>query len=158
MVRADAGSSSLRELNRFTGRARVQSNMQNVLIITKARDNRLIKLTRELAVYLMSKQRRGSKRGLVVYVPLRISQRGSFCVDMSTDSCDDRNDSMQRGFGASIQNFLTPSRDVGHQVAQASRSLKIKTLTTRASFATGPVACAAKVLTYLTLSSRSVLQ
>lgn len=45
--------------------------MQNVLIITKARDNRLIKLTRELAVYLMSKQRRGSKRGLVVYVHAR---------------------------------------------------------------------------------------
>jgi len=50
------------------GRARVQSNIQNVLIVTKARDNRLIKLTRELALYLMLKNRRGSKRGLVVYV------------------------------------------------------------------------------------------
>lgn len=50
------------------GRARVQSNIQNVLIVTKARDNRLIKLTRELALYLMLKNRRGSNRGLVVYV------------------------------------------------------------------------------------------
>lgn len=48
------------------GRARVQSNVQSVLVITKARDNRLIKLTRELALYLMLKQRPGSKRGLIV--------------------------------------------------------------------------------------------
>lgn len=48
-----------------TGRARVRSNIQNVLIVTKARDNRLIKLTRELALYLMIKKRNGD-RGLVV--------------------------------------------------------------------------------------------
>ena len=45
----------------------MRSNIQSVLIITKARDNRLIKLTRELAVYLMAKHRIGG-RGLVVYV------------------------------------------------------------------------------------------
>lgn len=50
----------------FAGRARVRSNIQSVLIITKARDNRLIKLTRELALYLMAKHRNGG-RGLVVY-------------------------------------------------------------------------------------------
>ncbi|KDR75388.1 hypothetical protein GALMADRAFT_249434 [Galerina marginata CBS 339.88] len=67
----------VREMSKQLGRARIQSNIQNVLIITKARDNRLIKLTRELAVYLMLKQRRGSKRGLVVYVDnqLRHSKR-----------------------------------------------------------------------------------
>jgi len=53
------------------GRARVRSNIQNILIVTKARDNRLIKLTRELALYLMLKQRYGSQRGLVVYVHYR---------------------------------------------------------------------------------------
>ena len=59
-----------RSLNFYNilGRARVQSNIQNILIVTKARDNRLIKLTRELALYLMLRQRRGSQRGLVVYV------------------------------------------------------------------------------------------
>ncbi|PPQ99734.1 hypothetical protein CVT24_009717 [Panaeolus cyanescens] len=67
----------VREMSKQLGRARVQSNIQNVLIITKARDNRLIKLTRELALYLMLKHRRGSKRGLVVYVDkqLRRSKR-----------------------------------------------------------------------------------
>jgi len=49
-----------------SGRARVQSNIQNVLIITKARDNRLIKLTRELALYLMLKRPPSTKRRLVV--------------------------------------------------------------------------------------------
>ncbi|KAF9559852.1 ATP-NAD kinase [Agrocybe pediades] len=67
----------VREMSKQLGRARVQSNIQNVLIVTKARDNRLIKLTRQLALYLMLKQRRGSKRGLVVYVDnqLRTSRR-----------------------------------------------------------------------------------
>ncbi|TFK44568.1 ATP-NAD kinase-like domain-containing protein [Crucibulum laeve] len=67
----------VREMSKQLGRARVQSNIQNVLIITKARDNRLIKLTRELALYLMLKQRPGQKRGLVVYVDnqLRHSKR-----------------------------------------------------------------------------------
>ena len=47
------------------GRARIRSNIQSVLIVTKARDNRLINLTRELALYLMLKPRHGH-RGLVV--------------------------------------------------------------------------------------------
>ncbi|KAF5351997.1 hypothetical protein D9756_007404 [Leucocoprinus leucothites] len=67
----------VREMSKQLGRARVQSNIQNILIITKARDNRLIKLTRELAVYLMLKRRPTTKRGLVVYVDsqLRHSKR-----------------------------------------------------------------------------------
>lgn len=48
-----------------TGRARIRANIQSVLIVTKARDNRLIKLTRELALYLMLKPRHGH-RGLIV--------------------------------------------------------------------------------------------
>ncbi|GLB37256.1 putative ATP-NAD kinase [Lyophyllum shimeji] len=68
---------SVREMSKQLGRARVHSNIQTVLIVTKARDNRLIKLTRELAIYLMLKPRKGQKRGLVVYVDtqLRHSRR-----------------------------------------------------------------------------------
>ncbi|THV06787.1 ATP-NAD kinase [Dendrothele bispora CBS 962.96] len=67
----------VRELSKQLGRARIRSNIQNILIITKARDNRLIKLTRQLALYLMLKPRHGQKRGLVVYVDnqLRTSRR-----------------------------------------------------------------------------------
>ncbi|KDQ57717.1 hypothetical protein JAAARDRAFT_130629, partial [Jaapia argillacea MUCL 33604] len=66
----------VREMSKQLGRARIHSNIQNVLIVTKARDNRLIKLTRELAIYLMTKKRNGD-RGLVVYVDnqLRHSRR-----------------------------------------------------------------------------------
>ncbi|EJD03164.1 ATP-NAD kinase [Fomitiporia mediterranea MF3/22] len=66
----------VREMSKQLGRARIRSNIQNVLIITKARDNRLIKLTREIALYLMQKPRNDG-RGLVVYVDnqLRYSKR-----------------------------------------------------------------------------------
>ncbi|KIK68823.1 hypothetical protein GYMLUDRAFT_236726 [Collybiopsis luxurians FD-317 M1] len=67
----------VREMSKQLGRARIRSNIQNILIITKARDNRLIKLTRQLALYLMLKHRPGQQRGLVVYVDnqLRHSRR-----------------------------------------------------------------------------------
>ncbi|KAF9529280.1 ATP-NAD kinase-like domain-containing protein [Crepidotus variabilis] len=67
----------VREMSKQLGRARIPSNMQNILIVTKARDNRLIKLTRQLALYLMMKQRPGAQRGMVVYVDsqLRRSKR-----------------------------------------------------------------------------------
>ncbi|KIJ67592.1 hypothetical protein HYDPIDRAFT_108452 [Hydnomerulius pinastri MD-312] len=66
----------VREMSKQLGRARIRSNIQSILIVTKARDNRLIKLTRELALYLMLKPRHGH-RGLVVYVDhqLRNSRR-----------------------------------------------------------------------------------
>ncbi|CAE6389690.1 unnamed protein product [Rhizoctonia solani] len=66
----------VREMSKQLGRARVHSKINNVLIITKARDNRLIKLTRELALMLMKKER-DDGRGHVVYVDsqLRNSKR-----------------------------------------------------------------------------------
>ncbi|OAX36087.1 ATP-NAD kinase [Rhizopogon vinicolor AM-OR11-026] len=66
----------VREMSKQLGRARIRSNIQSILIVTKARDNRLIKLTRELALYLMLKPRHGN-RGLIVYVDyqLRNSRR-----------------------------------------------------------------------------------
>lgn len=80
MLEAPAeGISSVAHPVVLLGRARVQSNIQNVLIVTKARDNRLIKLTRELAVYLMMKPQRGNKRGLVVCV---YSNPSSYPIDI----------------------------------------------------------------------------
>lgn len=66
----------VREMSKQLGRARIKSNIQNVLIVTKARDNRLIALTRALALYLMKKPRLNG-RGLAVYVDhqLRTSRR-----------------------------------------------------------------------------------
>ncbi|TFK54034.1 ATP-NAD kinase [Heliocybe sulcata] len=66
----------VREMSKQLGRARIHSIIHSVLIVTKARDNRLIKLTRELALYLMSKKT-DNGRGLIVYVDnqLRASRR-----------------------------------------------------------------------------------
>ncbi|KAM6502387.1 ATP-NAD kinase [Amanita muscaria] len=68
---------TVREMSKQLGRTRIPSSIQTVLIVTKARDNRLIALTRELALYLMLKPRNESKRGLIVYVDsqLRHSRR-----------------------------------------------------------------------------------
>ncbi|KAL6308187.1 hypothetical protein BKA93DRAFT_884529 [Sparassis latifolia] len=66
----------VREMSKQLGRTHVHSHIQTILIVTKARDNRLIQLTRELALYLMLKPRNGG-RGMVVYVDaqLRTSRR-----------------------------------------------------------------------------------
>ncbi|KAK7692867.1 hypothetical protein QCA50_004502 [Cerrena zonata] len=66
----------VREMSKQLGRTRVHSVIQSILIVTKARDNRLIKLTRELALYLMLKKRH-SGRGIIVYVDnqLKTSRR-----------------------------------------------------------------------------------
>ncbi|KAG9316425.1 hypothetical protein JVU11DRAFT_2459 [Chiua virens] len=67
----------VREMSKQLGRARIRANIQSVLIVTKARDNRLIKLTRELALYLMLKRRSGH-RGLIVYVDHQLQHSRRF--------------------------------------------------------------------------------
>lgn len=69
---------SVREMSRELGRARVKSNVQSVLIVTKARDNQLIKLTREIALYLMKTPRYGRSRGLIVYVDSQLKKSKRF--------------------------------------------------------------------------------
>ena len=60
----------------------VHSNLSSILIITKTRDNRHIKLTRDLAIYLMGKQRPhdGGKR-LIVYVDAQLRHSKRFDPD-----------------------------------------------------------------------------
>lgn len=67
----------VREMSKALGRARVHSDLQSILIVTKARDNRLIKLTRELALYLMQKKCSSSKR-LIVYVDAQLQMSKRF--------------------------------------------------------------------------------
>ncbi|KAK4705427.1 NAD+ kinase, partial [Phenoliferia sp. Uapishka_3] len=69
---------SVREMSKQLGRARVVSHIQSVMIITKARDNHLIRLTRELALWLMQTPRNGRDRGLVVYVDTQLRKSKRF--------------------------------------------------------------------------------
>lgn len=48
------------------------------MIVTKARDNQLISLTRELALWLMKTPRNGKERGLIVYVDNQLSKSKRF--------------------------------------------------------------------------------
>ncbi|KAI0699536.1 hypothetical protein BC835DRAFT_536729 [Cytidiella melzeri] len=68
----------VREMSKQLGRTRVHSHIQSVLIVTKARDNRLIKLTRELALYLMLKPRQKGGRGMIVYVDAQLKTSRRF--------------------------------------------------------------------------------
>ncbi|CAO1622110.1 unnamed protein product [Jaminaea pallidilutea] len=70
----------VREMSKQLGRARVKSTIKSVLIITKARDNALIKLTRELALWLMLTPRNGSDRGVIVYVDSQLKTSKRFDV------------------------------------------------------------------------------
>ncbi|BGP24895.1 hypothetical protein JCM10295v2_003815 [Rhodotorula toruloides] len=69
---------SVREMSKQLGRARVVSHIQSVMIVTKARDNRLTRLTRELALWLMLTPRNGKDRGLIVYVDSQLRQSKRF--------------------------------------------------------------------------------
>lgn len=72
-------ATGVREMSKQLGRQKVKSNIQSVLIVTKARDNRLIKLTRELAVYLMKMKRSGNNgRGMIVYVDKQLQTSKRF--------------------------------------------------------------------------------
>ena len=51
------------------------------MIITKARDNSLVSLTRELALWLMRRQRPNRSRGLIVYVDTQLKHSQRFNVE-----------------------------------------------------------------------------
>ncbi|GAA5894022.1 uncharacterized protein JCM6883_003698 [Sporobolomyces salmoneus] len=69
---------SVREMSKQLGRARVITHVQSVMIVTKARDNQLTRLTRELAMWLMQTPRNGKDRGLIVYVDSQLKKSKRF--------------------------------------------------------------------------------
>jgi len=105
----------------------------------------------------MLKHRRGSKRGLVVYVPLcRTGKYGlNFALDMSTISFAIQDVSMLKVFEGIIQSYSTPFQGVAHQAASLSLRIlltpRIKKIAMKANCAIGRAACAVKALTCSTL-------
>ncbi|KAH8924277.1 ATP-NAD kinase [Atractiella rhizophila] len=73
-------AASVREMSKQLGRAKIKSQVNSVMIITKARDNHLIKLTKDLAMYLMLKPRNGRDRGIIVYVDQQLKKSKRFDV------------------------------------------------------------------------------
>lgn len=70
-------ATSVREVSKQLQRRPIKRAVRNVMIVTKARDNGLVYLTRELAEWLLSTPRYGSDAGVNVYVDakLRSSKR-----------------------------------------------------------------------------------
>ncbi|CAO2651830.1 Nn.00g001130.m01.CDS01 [Neocucurbitaria sp. VM-36] len=68
---------SVREVSKQLQRRPIKMTVRNVMIVTKARDNNLVYLTRELAEWLLTTSRYGSDVGVNVYVDhkLRNSKR-----------------------------------------------------------------------------------
>ncbi|KAK6530132.1 NAD(+) kinase [Orbilia ellipsospora] len=66
-------ATSVREISRQLNRRTIKSAVQNVMIVTKARDNSLVVLTREVAEWLMKTPRYGKKLGVNVYVDKKLS-------------------------------------------------------------------------------------
>lgn len=70
-------ATGVREVSKQLQRRPIRRAVRNVMIVTKARDNSLVHLTRELALWLLSTPRYGNEVGVNVYVDskLRNSKR-----------------------------------------------------------------------------------
>ncbi|KAH0491418.1 hypothetical protein TgHK011_002851 [Trichoderma gracile] len=71
-------ATSVRELSKQLQRRPVKRAVRNVMIVTKARDNQLVYLTRELATWLLQTPRYGSEVGVNVYVDAKLRNSKRF--------------------------------------------------------------------------------
>ena len=71
-------ATSVREISKQLQRRPIKRPVRNVMIITKARDNSLVVLTRELAEWLMKTSRYGSDLGVTVYVDAKLKTSRRF--------------------------------------------------------------------------------
>ena len=71
-------ATGVREVSKQLQRKPIKSIIRNVMIITKARDNRLVYLTRDLAQWLLTTPRYGSDIGVNVYVDAKLRHSRRF--------------------------------------------------------------------------------
>ncbi len=71
-------ATGVREVSKQLQRRPIRRAVRNVMIVTKARDNNLVSLTRELAEWLLSTPRYGSDLGINVYVDAKLRNSKRF--------------------------------------------------------------------------------
>ncbi|UKZ53701.1 hypothetical protein TrVGV298_007498 [Trichoderma virens] len=71
-------ATSVREISKQLQRRPVKRAVRNVMIVTKARDNQLVYLTRELTTWLLQTPRYGSEVGVNVYVDAKLRNSKRF--------------------------------------------------------------------------------
>lgn len=74
-------AASVREVSRQLQRRPLKRAVRNIMIITKARDNTLVTLTREMAEWLMATPRYGKDVGVNVWVDSKLRKSKRFDVD-----------------------------------------------------------------------------
>ncbi|PVI04714.1 ATP-NAD kinase [Periconia macrospinosa] len=88
-------ATSVREVSKQLQRRPIKMTVRNIMIVTKARDNSLVYLTRELAEWLITTPRNGSDVGVNVYVDHKLRKSKRFDVP-SLLAKDPRYESMLR--------------------------------------------------------------
>lgn len=71
-------ATGVREVSKQLQRRPIKRAVRNVMIVTKARDNQLVNLTRDLATWLMSTPRYGSDLGVNVFVDAKLRNSKRF--------------------------------------------------------------------------------
>lgn len=71
-------ATGVREVSKQLQRRPIKRAVRNVMVVTKARDNQLVTLTRELASWLLSEPRYGSDLGVNVYVDAKLRNSKRF--------------------------------------------------------------------------------
>ncbi|KAH8602694.1 NAD kinase associated with ferric reductase, partial [Bisporella sp. PMI_857] len=71
-------ATGVREVSKQLQRRPIKRAVRNVMIVTKARDNQLVHLTKDLAQWLMSTPRYGSDLGVTVYVDAKLRNSKRF--------------------------------------------------------------------------------
>ncbi|KAF2759139.1 NAD kinase [Pseudovirgaria hyperparasitica] len=71
-------ATGVREVSKQLQRRPIKMTFKNIMIITKARDNELVHLTRELAEWLLTTPRYGSDVGVNVYVDAKLRRSKRF--------------------------------------------------------------------------------
>jgi NAD+ kinase len=71
-------ATSVREVSKQLQRRPIKRAVKNVMIVTKARDNQLVLLTRELALWLLRTPRYGSDLGVNVFVDAKLRHSKRF--------------------------------------------------------------------------------
>ncbi|KAI9813432.1 MAG: NAD(+) kinase [Pycnora praestabilis] len=71
-------ATGVREVSKQLQRRPIKRAVRNVMIVTKARDNQLVNLTREVAAWLLSTPRYGSEVGVNVYVDAKLRNSKRF--------------------------------------------------------------------------------
>jgi len=71
-------ATGVREVSKQLSRRPIRRAVRNIMIVTKARDNQLVLLTRELALWLLQTPRYGSDLGVNVYVDAKLRNSKRF--------------------------------------------------------------------------------